>query len=149
MSADLHTKSQHRAAQKTDGAQELCKSPMMAHLLDALQEGTDIGDYGRLVFVMVARHFLAEDEIVRLLSGQPEHDETKAKALLLQVSRRDYNPPKREKILQWQSQQDFPICPDSDDPQACNVYRELDLPDEVFQQINQFWEERAASDTNG
>ena len=148
MSADLHTKTHDRGTQNVDGAQELNKSPMMTHLLGALQEGTDIGDYGRLVLVMVARHFLPEDEIVGLLSGQPDHDETKAKALFLQVSRRDYNPPKREKILQWQAQQDFPICPDSDDPQACNVYRELDLPDEVFQQINQFWEERAASDTN-
>ena len=37
---------------------------MMAHLLDALDEGADVGHYGRLVFVMIARHFLDEDELV-------------------------------------------------------------------------------------
>ena len=32
---------------------ELRKSEMMAHLLDALDRGKDIGHYGRLVFAMV------------------------------------------------------------------------------------------------
>ena len=54
---------------------DLRKSEMMAHLLDALEAGTDIGHYGRLTFVMVARHFLKEEEIVDLLSGQPGEDE--------------------------------------------------------------------------
>ena len=31
----------------------------MAHLLDSLNDGKDIGHYGRLVFAMVARHFHA------------------------------------------------------------------------------------------
>ena len=67
-------------------------SPMMAHLLDALKQGTDIGHYGRLTFVMIARHFLPEDEIVELLSHQPDHNATEARALLHQVKARDYNP---------------------------------------------------------
>ncbi len=40
---------------------------MMAHLMDALSQGEDIGHYGRLVFVMVARHFLSEDQLFKQL----------------------------------------------------------------------------------
>lgn len=43
-------------------SEELRKNGMMAHLLDALDTGQDIGHYGRLVFAMVARHFLDEQE---------------------------------------------------------------------------------------
>lgn len=60
------------------------------------------------------------------------------RALLRQVEGRDYNPPKRERILEWQGQQDFPICPTPDDPDSCNVYRELQFPDEVYESINQY-----------
>jgi hypothetical protein len=125
--------------------EELRKSPLMANLLDGLAEGVDIGEYGRLTFVMVARHFLSDDDMVSLLADQPDFGETEARALILQVQQRDYNPPKRERILEWQSKQDFQICPDPDDPAACNVYRELDLPEHIYQQINEFWEERANS----
>jgi hypothetical protein len=125
--------------------QALRDSPMMAHLLDALEAGTDIGHFGRLTFAMVARHFMAEDELVGLLRAQPEQDEEKARALLLQVSQREYNPPKRERILEWQAQQSFPICPTPDDPNSCNVYRDLRFPDEVYEQIGEFWEEKAGA----
>src|SRR4051794_34065121 len=107
------------------GSENLRDSPMMAHLLDALEAGTDIGHYGRLTFAMIARHFLPEEELVRLLAGQPGHGEEEARSLVLQVQGRDYNPPKRERILEWQAQQEFPICPTPDDPGSCNVYREL------------------------
>jgi hypothetical protein len=122
---------------------ELRDSPMMAHLLDALEAGTDIGHYGRLTFAMVARHFLDEEELVALLARQPDQDETKARSLVLQVRERDYNPPKRERILDWQARQEFPICPDADDPAACNVYRELQFPDGIYDQIEEFYEEQA------
>ena len=114
-------------------------SPMMAHLMDALQEGTDIGHYGRLVFAMVARHFLDEDEMVRLLGNQPDHNEDEARALLRQVEAKDYNPPKRERILEWQAQQDFPICPTPDDPTRCNVYSELRFPDGIYDNITDYY----------
>jgi hypothetical protein len=39
----------------------LRKNGMMAHLLDSLNSGQDIGHYGRLVFAMVARHFVDDD----------------------------------------------------------------------------------------
>src|SRR6185437_5400504 len=54
---------------------DLRKSPMMAHLLDALNDGKDIGHYGRLTFVMVARHFMDEEDLVTLLSRQPDQSE--------------------------------------------------------------------------
>ncbi|MBV9789112.1 MAG: hypothetical protein JOZ51_13100 [Chloroflexi bacterium] len=116
---------------------------MMAHLMDALEAGTDIGHYGRLTFAMIARHFLDESELVRLLSNQPDHGETDARTLVQQVQDRGYNPPKRERILEWQAQQDFPICPSVDDPASCNVYRDLRFPDEVYEHIEEFYEERA------
>ena len=126
-----------------DRSADLRDSPMMAHLLDALEQGTDIGEYGRLVFAMVARHFLDEEALVALLAGQPSMDEQQARAMVLQVQDRDYNPPKRERILEWQAQQDFAICPDPDDPQACNVYRELQFPDSIYERIGEFWQEKA------
>ena len=50
---------------------DLRSSDMMAHLLDALEKGKDIGHYGRLVFAMVARHFMDEDELVEYLQRNP------------------------------------------------------------------------------
>jgi len=120
---------------------ELRQSQMMNHLLDALDKGEDIGHYGRLTFAMVAHHFLEREELVEWLARDGDEDE--ARALVQQVEERGYNPPKRERILEWQQQQDFPICPNPDDPDACNVYRELNLPDEVFENIQEYREEKA------
>ena len=116
---------------------------MMDHLLDALDKGEDIGHYGRLTFAMVAHHFLDREELVAWLAKDGDTDENEARALVQQVEERGYNPPKRERILEWQQQQDFPICPNPDDPDDCNVYRELDLPDEVFENIQEYREEKA------
>jgi hypothetical protein len=124
-------------------------SPMMAHLLDALEAGKDVGHYGRLTFVMVARHFLDEEEIVGLLARQPGQDEAQARALLSQVKGHDYNPPSRARILQWQARQDFPICPNPEDPNAGNVYRELRFPDGTYEHIEEFWEEKAEQADSG
>ena len=101
---------------------ELRQSPMMAHLLDALDQGKDIGHYGRLTFAMIGHHFLDRDELVDWLKKDPDIDEGEAKALVQQVESRDYNPPSRRTILDWQGRQDFPICPALDDPDACNPF---------------------------
>src|ERR1043165_8956003 len=101
---------------------DLRRNAMMAHLLDSLAAGKDIGHYGRLVFAMVARHFLGEAEVVGWLRRSPGVDEAQARARVEQVQGRDYNPPRREKVLEFQSQQEFPLCPNPDDPDACNVY---------------------------
>jgi len=124
--------------------EDLRKSAMMAHLLDALDDGKNIGHYGQLTFAMVARHFLEEDEVMAYLQKDPEMDEKDAKALLLQVQGRDYNPPKRDRILEWQQQQDFPICPNPEDPDACNVYRDLQFPDHVYEHISDYYEQKVS-----
>jgi hypothetical protein len=127
-------------------AEDLRQSPMMSHLLDALDKGEDIGHYGRLTFAMVAHHFLDNDELVQRLSKDGDTDEQQARAMAQQVEEKRYNPPRRERILEWQEQQDFPICPNPDDPDACNVYSELQFPDEVYQDIQEYQEKRQTSD---
>jgi hypothetical protein len=126
------------AARGTD----LRANPTMAHLLDALEAGTDVGHYGRLTFVMVARFFMSDDEMLKLLAKQPGHDEAEMRALIRQVRERDYNPPKPERILEWQARQDFPICPDPEDPRSCNVYRDLQVPADIYEHIEEFYEEQ-------
>jgi hypothetical protein len=123
--------------------QELRKSKMMVHLMDALDGGQDIGHYGRLTFAMVARHFLEEATLIDWLQKDRDFSEAEAKALVLQVQGKDYNPPKRARILKWQQQQDFPICPNSDDPDACNVYQDLQFPSHVYENISDYYENKA------
>jgi hypothetical protein len=108
--------------------EDLRQSPMMGHMLDALDKGEDIGHYGRLVFAMIGRHFVSNNELVELLTKDHDTDEQEIKALVQQVEEKGYCPPRREKILEYQSQQEFPICPDPEDPDACNPYAELRFP---------------------
>ena len=121
---------------------DLRQSSMMSHLLDALDRGEDIGHYGRLTFAMIGRHFLDRDELVEWLAKDGDTDEHKAKSLVQQVEDRDYNPPSRRRIMEWQAQQDFPICPNPDDPDACNPYRELSMPEQVLEDIEEYREQR-------
>jgi DNA primase large subunit len=123
--------------------EDLRQSPMMRHLLDALDEGEDIGHYGRLTFAMIARYFVDSDKLVELLAKDGDTDEQKARALVQQVDEKGYNPPRRERILEWQGQQDFPICPDPDNPDACNIYNELIFPDEMYADIQEYREGKA------
>ena len=126
-------------------AEDLRKNGMMAHLMDALESRQDIGHYGRLVFAMVARHFLAEGELLEWLLKNPEFGEDKARALITQVQGKDYNPPRRERILEWQKEQDFPICPNPDDPDACNVYKDLRFPDHIYDHITEYHQQKGES----
>jgi hypothetical protein len=135
---------QSRQDTAPDGRSEnLTDSTMMAHLIDSLKDGKDIGHYGRLTFVMVARYFMDDEQMIDLLTRDPEFTEGDARALVAEVKAHGYNPPKRSKILAWQSEQEFPICPDADDPSGCNVYEELRFPEEVYEHIEQYWEQRA------
>jgi hypothetical protein len=122
---------------------DLRQSPMMGHMLDALDNGEDIGHYGRLVFAMIGRHFVSNEELVELLTKDEDADEQEMKALVQQVEDKGYSPPRREKILEYQRQQDFAICPNPDDPDACNPYAELEFPDDVYQSIQEYREEKA------
>ncbi|MEH2084266.1 MAG: hypothetical protein V7K89_31140 [Nostoc sp.] len=123
--------------------EELRKNDMMAHLLDSLDAGQDIGHYGRLVFAMVARHFLSESELIDYLQKDKDFSSEQARSMYLQVQGKDYNPPRRERVLQWQSQQDFIICPNADDPDACNVYKDLQFPEETYEHISEYHEQKA------
>jgi hypothetical protein len=120
----------------------LRQSPMMTHLLDALDRGEDIGHYGRLTFAMIASHFLDKDEVVAWLAKDKAIDEDEAKALVQSVEARDYNPPSRRTILAWQAKQDFPICPTPEDPDACNPYTELAMPQDVLENIEEYREQQ-------
>jgi hypothetical protein len=127
--------------------EDLRQSPMMNHMLDALDNGEDIGHYGRLVLAMVGRHFVGEDELVELLLKDHDAEEGEVRAMVQQVEEKGYSPPRRERILEWQSQQDFQICPNPDDPDACNVYNELQFPDEVYESIQEYQEKRQTADS--
>jgi len=122
---------------------ELRANGMMAHLLDALGEGKDIGHYGRLVFAMVGQYFMDDRELLRWLKKDRSVDEEEVRALVQQVRERGYSPPRRERILAWQEQQEFPICPNPDDPDTANVYRDLQFPDEVYERIEEYHEQKA------
>jgi hypothetical protein len=49
----------------------------------------DVGHYGRLVFAMVARHFLSEGDLIALLQN-PDINDHEARSLYLQVQGKDY-----------------------------------------------------------
>jgi hypothetical protein len=132
------TRERNKAAAEPAGAEELRKDAMMAHLLDALGRGEDIGHYGRLVFTMVARHFLGEEELIGLLAQDRDFSEEQAQSLVHQVRDRDYSPPRREKILEYQAQQEFPILPNPEDPDQGNVYRDLTFPNHVYEHISEY-----------
>ena len=127
----------------TEGETELRKDSMMAHLLDSLQAGQDIGHYGRLVFAMVARHFMPHQEVLGWLMRDPDFQEADAVNMLRQVEGRDYNPPKRDRLLAWQAEQSFPILPNPEDPDCGNLYRNLKFPDAVYDHIGHYQEQKA------
>jgi hypothetical protein len=122
---------------------QLRDSPTMVRLLDALERGEDIGHYGRLTFTMVARFFMDEEQLVQLLAKQPGQGKTDASALVMQVATHDYSPPTRERILTWQREQAYQIIPEPDDPNSGNLYKELRFPDEVYEQIGEYYGEQA------
>jgi hypothetical protein len=126
----------------TDGMDELRRDPMMARLIDDLQAGTDIGHFGRLVLVMVARHFMDEDELVELLANDHDFSEEKARVMVREVIDAGYSPPKREKIREFQSRQDYAIIEDTGDPDAGNVYKHLRFPDDVYEHIEHYREQK-------
>jgi hypothetical protein len=130
----------------TDGGAELRKDSMMAHLLDSLAAGQDIGHYGRLVFAMVARHFMSDEEVLSWLAHDKDFGESEARLMLRQVEGRDYNPPKRDRILEWQAQQEFPIIPDPEDPDCGNLYRNLKFPDAIYHHIEHYQEQKISSE---
>jgi hypothetical protein len=139
----LERPSDDRRSTTPAGIEELRNSDVMAHLLDSLDAGQDIGHYGRLVFAMVARHFLSEEELLSEIAKDPDFSEPEARALCLQVQGRDYSPPKRDKLLQYHHMQEFPIVPNPEDPDSGNLYRDLKFPDHVYEHITEYYEHKS------
>ena len=137
-----HADSPETVEATDDGVAELRKDSMMTHLLDSLEAGKDIGHYGRLVFAMVARHFMPHQEVLAWLRRDPDLGEADAVNMLRQVEGRDYNPPKRDRLLEWQAQQKFPILPHPEDPDCGNLYRNLKFPDSIYDHISQYQEQK-------
>ena len=132
-----------RRKRKQSGEQEdLRQSPTMARLLDALEAGEDVGHYGQFTFAAVAHHFMDEDAVIDLLAKQPDMDDAKARAVVLQIEERNYNPPRRERIIEQQAHQKFQIIPNPDDPDSGNLYRELTFPDDTYENITEYHEEQ-------
>jgi hypothetical protein len=65
----------------SDAVNTLRKNAMMAHLLESLEQGQDVGHYGRLVFAMVGRHFMDEAELVSWLQKDADFSEEQARSL--------------------------------------------------------------------
>ena len=96
---------------KKQGLDALRKNPAMAHLIEALEAGKDIGHYGRLTFAMVARHFLEDDALAKLLAQDKDFGEEQAAGLVNQVNEADYSPPGPGKIRKWQGRAGLPDPP--------------------------------------
>ena len=122
--------------------EDLRKSPMMSHLLDALAAGTDIGHYGRLTLAMVGAKFMETDDLVGILLKSGGAEETEVKSMVQQVVERGYNPPSRARLQEWSAEQDFTLMPNPDDPDSGNLYRELSMPDEVIESIEEYREQK-------
>jgi hypothetical protein len=122
--------------------EDLKSSPTMKHMLDALDSGEDIGHYGRLTFAMTARYFVENEELAELLAKDKDCTEEEARALVGQVEEKGYNPPRRERLVEWSREQEFNIV-DESDPDSGNLYNELTFPDEVFEDIEEYREEKA------
>ena len=71
-----------RTSSDDDALAALRNEPMMDHLLNALDSRQDIGHYGRLVFAMVAHHFLSEHDMLHWLTKDPGTNPEEAVALL-------------------------------------------------------------------
>lgn len=92
--------------------EDLRKSPMMSHILDALDRGEDIGHYGRLTFAMIGCYFMGNDELVELLTKDNDANEQEMRALVQQVEDKGYSPPRRDRILQWLGPARFRYLPE-------------------------------------
>ncbi len=132
-----------RGSADEGGVDELRKDPMMATLLDALEAAQDVGHYGRLTFSMVARHFLPHDEVLAWMTKDQDFTEEQARVMLHQVEGRDYSPPRRERLLEWQSEQEFQFI-DPHDPDSGNLYRNLKFPQEIYQHIGHYQEAKSS-----
>jgi hypothetical protein len=86
---------------------------------------------------------LGEDELVEWLTKDKDCDAARARSLVRQVEQRNYNPPRRERVIEWMQRQGFPICPNPDDSDSCNPYKSLEFPHEVYDHAAQYREQKS------
>jgi len=43
--------------------------------------------------------------------------------------------------------QGFPICPNPDDPDACNLYKSFQFPHEIYEHIGNYSEQKAEANS--
>jgi hypothetical protein len=79
-----------------------------------------------------------KDEALREAVERAERAELE---VLRQVEGRNYNPPKRDRLLEGQAQQEFAILPHLDDPSCGHLYRNLRFPDSIYIHISQYQEQ--------
>ena len=79
-----------------------------------------------------------EEEIVAQLKKDKDFAEEEARSLYQQVKSKEYSPPSRDRLLEWQSEQDFQIVADPEDPDAGNVYQDLTFPERVYDSISSY-----------
>eukprot|EP01111_Echinosteliopsis_oligospora_P013308 TRINITY_DN474_c0_g1_i1.p1 TRINITY_DN474_c0_g1~~TRINITY_DN474_c0_g1_i1.p1 ORF type:complete len:233 (-),score=59.65 TRINITY_DN474_c0_g1_i1:219-917(-) len=140
MQPPQHQQQQIPQMNDEQGEIELRRDPMMTHLMDSLYKREHIGHYGLLTYAMIARHFLSRQSVIRMLMLDPQSTEESANLLYDQVSNKDYSPPKRDRILEWQSMQEFPIIPNTSDDSCGNVYKHLHFPAYVYEHISQYYQ---------
>lgn len=139
----MATKQDQAKSRSTNGREQLMNSPTIKRLIDAAASGADIGHYGQLTLAIVGRYFMSDDDLIALLSESAGTDETKAAGLIHQVKQAGYNPPRRETLAQWSAEQDFDLI-DPEDPDSGNLYRELTFPDQVYEDIRHYHEDKAS-----
>ena len=81
------------------------------------------------------------------MTKDADFSEEDARVMLKQVEGRDYSPPKRDRILEWQAQQEFPILPNVDDPDCGNLYRNLRFPEAIYKHIGHYQEQKMDSES--
>ncbi len=99
---------------------------MMDYMPDALDE--DVGHYGRLDFVMDARHFVDNEEIVGLLAKHHDANEQEIRVMAQQVEEKGYSPPRRDKVLELAGAARFSNQPEPRRPGRLQRLRHAELP---------------------
>ena len=97
---------------------------------------------------MVARHFLSEGELTALLRHNPGINDHEARSLNLPVQGKNYKPLRREHSPMAE-RAELPDLPNPEDPDSCNVYKDLEFPPEVYEHIAGYDEEKVGQRGRG
>lgn len=139
----MATEKEETKSHAQSAREQMMSSPTIRRLVEAAEAGEDIGHYGELTLAIVGRYFMSDADLVDLLSRCVEMDRKKAAGLVHQVKEGDYSPPRRETLVHWSSEQQFNLI-NVKDPDSGNLYRELTFPDQVYEHIRHYHEDKAS-----